>query len=158
MNFYDGKKLARGGRLFMSALLACVFYSVAVPHVSAANDKPELHLTSRPVSGSTLQNSQVIAQGRVSYSDAHDGFQVWLDADRNGHLSNQYILIGKNDSDHQLRVRIEQDGCITDIKEGKGIIKLTGEDQADFSIVVDGDQNVTPDEYAIVAHAGVIVP
>ena len=154
----NGKKLTRGGRLSMSVLLACVFYSGAVTHVSAANDKLGLHLTSLPVSGPTLQNGQVIAQGRVSYSDAHDGFQVWLNAARTGHSPNQYILTGKNDSRHQLRVRAEQDGWIIDIKESQGIIKLTGEEQANFSIVVDGDQNGAPDEYAIVVHAGAIVP
>jgi len=142
----------------LAVLLITSLNMSMAPHAYAADDKPELHLSSRPITDTYLQNGMVIAHGRVIYSEAHNGFQVWLNSPQNGNSPNQYVINGKNDSSHQLRVRTEQEGWTADIKGGKGIISLTREEQASFDIVVDGTQDVMPDQYVIVAQAVAILP
>lgn len=156
MKWYE--RTTRVGVLPLAVLLITSLHMSMTPHAYAADDKPELHLSSRPITDTYLQNGLVIAHGRVICSEAHNGFQVWLNAPQNGSSPYQYVINGKNDSFHQLRVRIEQEGWAEDIKGGKGIIKLTGEEQVNFDIVVDGAQDVMPDQYIIVAEAVAMLP
>ncbi|EMQ1872079.1 invasin, partial [Salmonella enterica] len=80
---------------------------------------------------------------------AHSGYQVWLNAERNGESPDRYVLTGKSNRQHKLYVIIGQNGWVPDNKGGEGIIKRTREMQEQFDIVANGHQSVPVDTYVI---------
>ena len=151
---FDKNKLMQ----LLATLLMSVFILAGISRADAADDEPKMQLSARPLSGTYLQNGTVIGHGTVSYSGVHSGFEVWLDAPQNGGRPGHYVIRGKNNVSHLLHIRLEQEGWAADIKGGKGILLLTGEEQANFDIVVNDAQDVMPDQYAIVAQAVAILP
>ncbi|HGP2366853.1 TPA: AfaD family invasin [Salmonella enterica] len=107
---------------------------------------------------STVRDGEVVARGQISTLLAHSGYHVWLNAEKNGDIPNRYVLIGENNNQHKLSVIIGQNGWIPDIKGGAGIIKQTREVQAQFDIVVNGNQTVAADTYTISVQGGYLEP
>ncbi|EDS3841756.1 AfaD family invasin [Citrobacter portucalensis] len=105
-----------------------------------------------------VRDGQVISHGRISTQQAHSGYQVWLNAEKNGDSPDRYVLTGKNNRQHKLYVIIGQEGWVPDIRSGAGIIKQTRESQERFDIVVNGHQNVPADTYTITVQGRYIAP
>ncbi|MGY0163505.1 AfaD family invasin [Edwardsiella tarda] len=129
-----------------SALLVCVTFGTMQVQ---ANDNMDITLNGISNSTQQVSDGQIVGHGRVSTQQAHSGYQVWLNAERNGDAPHRYILEGKNNRQHKLYVVIDQEGWRPDIKGGLGIIKQTRDVQAQFDIVANGNQNAPVDTYVI---------
>ncbi|ELC8790632.1 invasin [Salmonella enterica] len=105
-----------------------------------------------------VRDGQLIGQGQISTQQPHSGYQVWLKAERVGEAPDRYVLTGVNNSQHKLYVIIGQNGWVPDTRSGTGIIKQTGEVQARFDIVANGQQNVPADIYDITVNGRYIEP
>ncbi|MBH3000328.1 invasin [Serratia marcescens] len=151
---FDKNKLMQ----FLATLLMSVFILAGISRADAADDEPKMQLSARPLSGTYLQNGTVIGHGTVSYSGAHSGFEVWLDAPQNGGRPGHYVIRGKHNASHLLHIRLEQEGWTTEEGSGKGIVTKTRENKVAFDIVADGSQDVLPDQYIMQARTGVIFP
>ncbi|EBS3265855.1 invasin [Salmonella enterica subsp. enterica serovar Java] len=123
-----------------------------------ANEKLVLTLRVGPYFSEQVRDGQVIGHGQISMREAHLGYQVWLDALKSGAAPNQYVITGKNNARHELRVVIGRDGWIPDSKTGNGVIKQTSDIQANFNIVALGNQTVPADEYRIIAQGAYLEP
>ncbi|WP_165283110.1 AfaD family invasin [Serratia sp. 1D1416] len=109
--------------------------------------EPEVSLTARTQGDTRLRDGALVAEGRVRVREAHSGVQVWLDAVKSGDAPDRYVLSGRNHPAHQLRVRLSARDSEADSRDGKGRILRTAEEQVRYEVVVDGDQQASPDEY-----------
>ncbi|EBN6656804.1 hypothetical protein DXM49_24750 [Salmonella enterica] len=66
--------------------------------------------------------------------------------------------MGKGNARNKLHVIINPTGWVPDPKGGDGVIKLTKDVRAYFSVMADGDQIVPADEYSIVVKGECIEP
>ena len=137
-------------RKVVTGLVASMFIGGVLPVV--AGDNPELSMVTLPVVSSHVEDRQVIAHGYISSSENHGGFQVWLDAASLANEPDRYVITGKYDRQHELRIFIGRDGW-QPVKGGRGIVMLTGDSQAEFDVMADGAQDVSGDEYRVVIHA-----
>ncbi|MEB7742506.1 invasin [Escherichia coli] len=123
-----------------------------------ADEKPELTLQTAPHLSTQVRDGQLIARGQISSQAPHLGYRVRLDALKSGDAPDQYLITGKQNSQNRLRVRIGQDGWVPDAEEGNGITRQTGEVQAGFDIVAQGNQTVPADEYQIKVWGAYLAP
>ncbi|MDA6076980.1 invasin [Edwardsiella anguillarum] len=122
-------------------------YPGSIP--AQANDSVDITLNSVSNLSSQVRDGQMISRGRITGQQIRQGYQVWLDAERNGDAPNRYVLTGKNSRQHKLYVIIGQEGWVPDTKDGLGIIKYTRKGQEQFDIVANGNQSVPIDTYVI---------
>ncbi|WP_370605675.1 AfaD family invasin [Citrobacter braakii] len=134
----------------IAALL--VLTTISVFQARADESKPDLTVSMRPHLSSTVHGGEKIGSGQITHQGAHVGFQVWLEGVTSGGAPERYVLRGRNNPGHELRVLIGQDGWIPDSKDGRGIIKQTGEPQASFDIIIDGEQVIEADEYLMTVY------
>ncbi|EAA3110496.1 invasin [Salmonella enterica subsp. enterica serovar Montevideo] len=127
-------------------MVAFVIFGAVYAH---ANDDVDITLNSALNLNSQISDGQLIGYGRISTQQAHSGYQVWLNAERNGESPDRYVLTGKSNRQHKLYVIIGQNGWVPDNKGGEGIIKRTREMQEQFDIVANGHQSVPVDTYVI---------
>lgn len=127
--------------------------------LARAADTPQLSLqiNSGLLSGH-INGERRIGQGRIGYYGQHLGFQVWSDVIKSGQQPNSYVLVGQNNSNNTLRIRIEQNDWQPDHEGGKGIILHYGGESATFDVVVDGDQTVIADHYSLALKGAVLLP
>lgn len=125
--------------------------SLSASGLRAETGQIELKLSMRPIYDRHLVDGQIIGNGKVIYQGEHRGFQVWLTADKRNGAAGRYILRGENNPSQQMLVKLEAEGWILDDGDDKGIILHGGEPRADFNIVIDGNQDVAVDSYAVVA-------
>jgi len=114
-----------------------------------AKAPPDVRLTTNSFPEHEIHDGSIIAKGKVIIQDAHAGVQIWMDAPQSSEAANRYLLIGKNNPAHQLRVCIQQPAGIPDRYHGNGIIIASVDRVVDFEIVVDGKQQFSPDEYEL---------
>ncbi|HBC0970021.1 TPA: adhesin [Escherichia coli] len=88
-----------------------------------------------------------IATGRVVCRDSHTGFHIQMNAWREGYLSGHYLIRGKRDNRHELRVRLEGDGWYGAQDGTQGMLKSGDGEMAMFDVVADSKQYVLADEY-----------
>lgn len=143
-------------RGFITTLL--VLTMISVFQARANESKPDLTVSMRPHLSSRVHGGERIGSGQITHRGAHVGFQVWLDGMASGGAPERYVMRGRNNPSHELRVLIGQDGWIPDSKDGRGIIKQTGEPQASFDIIVDGEQVIEADEYSMAVYGVYLEP
>ncbi|EGO1504648.1 AfaD family invasin [Salmonella enterica] len=136
-----------------------VLTTIPVFQAQADESKPDLTVSMRPHLSSTVHGGEKIGSGQITHQGAHVGFQVWLEGvTSGGGAPERYVLRGRNNPGHELRVLIGQDGWIPDSKDGRGIIKQTGEPQASFDIIIDGEQVIEADEYSMTVYGVYLEP
>ncbi|HBC1707605.1 TPA: Dr family adhesin structural subunit [Escherichia coli] len=136
-------------RMHMVGVMLCVLAGVT--------QAAELNLYMRSGLTGTLRDGERISAGRLMCRDAHTGFQVSLKAAGQGEQAGHYVVTGKNDSRHELRVRIEGNNWHTD-EEGKGMMKSGTEEMVIFYIVADGQQKPAADSYVMQVSGSCIQP
>ncbi|UJD87711.1 hypothetical protein FS594_02300 [Rahnella aquatilis] len=123
-----------------------------------AADAPQLDYRTTGTLPGTIKDGFLVGKGRVMYSGEHSGFRVWSEAPRSGTHPARYMLEGQQNVHNRLRVRIESERGQVDVKEGKGIIILTGDNSILFNVVADGPQNVKADNYSVELRAVALLP
>jgi hypothetical protein len=120
---------------------------------------PELDFrtTAGPLSAK-LPDGYTLGKGRIVHRDTHTGFKVWSERPLSGQQPGHFVLEGRQDPSHKLRVRLEQKEAQPDTEGGKGIIIRTGNDTVLFSVVVDGNQKVAADQYPVALKAATLAP
>lgn len=108
-------------------------------------------------SGEDIRDGTKVGVGRVTYRDAHVGFQVWSSSAGVAEKSNRYYLQGQS-SRHQFRVRLEGSNWHPSGQGENGIQWLGSADNATFDIVADGDQSLFPDRYLIELKSAPLFP
>lgn len=96
-----------------------------------------------------VSNGQRLGHGTVSFNRAHTGFRVWIDGRWSSDRPGSYILVGKYNPEHKLRVRLEGDGWAPDSENSKGIVNYSRDDMVHFYALVDGDQFIQADMYSL---------
>lgn len=124
----------------------------------ATEKVPEIVLSMHPPQDTRLRDGVVIGQGQITFEGEHAGYQVWLDAPKSSSIPGRYVLLGKRNSAHHLRVRLDGESWSGENKDNGGIINATTGERAHFDIVIDGNQHVAADEYAIAANVAAIDP
>lgn len=123
-----------------------------------AADAPQLDYRTTGKLTGTIKDGFLVGKGRVMYTGEHSGFRVWSEAPRSGAYPARYLIEGQQNFHNRLRVRIGSERGQADVKEGKGIIILTGDNSVLFNVVADGTQNVKADNYPIELRAVVLLP
>ncbi|HFW5409032.1 TPA: AfaD family invasin [Salmonella enterica subsp. enterica serovar Saintpaul] len=98
---------------------------------------------------SDLRDGMKIATGRIICRGTHTGFQVWINTHQLENSPGHYIIKGKRDDSHVLRVRIdgaEWSPSVTNDHEG-AVRSYSQNGQVVFDVVADGNQHVAQDEY-----------
>lgn len=139
-------------------LLIAAALCLPAAEVQAAEAVPEVTLNIRPPQETTLRDGTVIGRGRMFFQAAHSGYLVWLNAQKSAPAPGRYVLTGKRNSAHQLRIRLAGEGWSGESKDRGGIVSTTSATRASFQIVIDGNQQAAADEYVITANALAIVP
>lgn len=116
-----------------------------------ADDAAVLNLQMAPTLNGSVHDGQMIGHGQISTQQPHRGYHVWIEARKSGDAPNHYIITGRNNPQHELRVVVGQDGWMPDTKEGKGIVILTEDSLARFDIVAEGSQSIEADDYSLMA-------
>lgn len=107
----------------------------------------ELNLNSLGGMSGELRDGAIVATGRIVCQEAHTRFHVWMNAREDEGRPGHYLVRGKRNSRHEIRIRLGGEGWIPGSAGQQGI-EFQGTDvQAMFNIVVDGRQHVDPDEY-----------
>ncbi|EEJ1196347.1 adhesin [Salmonella enterica] len=117
----------------------------------------ELTLDMRQVVNGSLRDGEKLATGRLVCREAHSGFQVRLEAPTQGEAAERYIIRGKNNIRHELKVRPEGSGWHT-VLGGWGVKKTSTEEHVIFNIVADGQQEPVADEYVLQVTGFCIMP
>jgi len=138
-------------------LMAMAFY-LSTAEANATEGIPEIRLDMRPPQDTFLRDGTVIGHGWLAFQEVHTGYQVWLDASRSSAAPGRYVLVGKRNSAHQLRIRLAGEGWESENEGEGGIVSATTDERTRFDIVIDGHQDVAADEYVITASAAAIVP
>ncbi|AGB84025.1 Enterobacteria AfaD invasin protein [Serratia sp. FGI94] len=136
--------------------LMAAWLSLSAFGVQAGANGIDLKLSMQPINERQLSDGQIIGSGQVTYPGEHRGFQVWLTAEKQNGAAERYILRGSNNNAHRMFVRLERPEWHPDDIGKQGIILYTGEARADFNIVIDGDQAVAADNYAVPALVGAL--
>lgn len=76
-------------------------------------------------------------------------FRVWSDEQKAGNTPTVLLLSGQQDPRHHIQVRLEGEGWQPDTVSGRGAILRTAADNASFSVVVDGNQEVPADTWTL---------
>ncbi|QEM93787.1 invasin [Kosakonia radicincitans] len=139
-------------------LLIATAICLPAAEAQAAETIPEVTLNIRPPQDTKLRDGTVIGRGRMVFQEAHSGYLVWLNAQKSTSAPGRYVLTGKRNSAHQLRIRLAGEGWSGENKDRGGIIRSTSATRASFQIVIDGNQQAVADEYVITANALAIVP
>lgn len=138
-------------------LLATVFCLPAVG-VCAREAIPAIALDIHPPQEMQLRDGLVIGRGQVSFQPPHSGYQVWLNGRRRVATPGRYVLVGKHNPEHQLRIRLTGEGWSAGHDNNGGITSAAVNERLYFDIVVDGTQQAEADEYIITASAAAIIP
>lgn len=116
--------------------------------ISAQLQAAELNMVPRHGMNGDLRDGTKIATGRITCREAHTGFMVWMNARQSESTPGHYIIQGRRDDRHELRVRIGGEGWSESVTEGReGVVTHRPDEQAVFDVLADGDQHVSPDEY-----------
>lgn len=110
----------------------------------------EMRLEAREKAGMSgvLRDGMRVMTGRIVCRESHTGFYVWMLNRQVEARPGHYIVQGRRDSRHEMRVRLEGDGWSPGGAEGQpGMVNTGPEEQAVFDVVADGGQHVAPDEY-----------
>lgn len=139
-------------------LLIVAAFCLPATQAQAAEAVPEVTLNIHPSQETKLRDGTVIGYGRIVFQAAHSGYLAWLNAQKSAPTPGRYVLTGKRDSAHQLRVRLAGEDWSGESKDRGGIVSTTSATRASFQIVIDGNQQAAADEYVITANALAIVP
>lgn len=95
-----------------------------------------------------IEDGTILARGHIIDNQPHSGFGVWMDAP-SPQGNQHYILSGRNNSTHQLHVRLEGEKWQLNDMNGKGIVLHSTDVSARFRIVADGNQHVASDSWRL---------
>lgn len=138
-----------------TALLAALLAGGAAQAAEAP--KLDFRATAGPLSGQ-LPDGFTLGKGRIVHRDAHTGFRVWSERPLSGQQPGHFVLEGRQNPQHQLRVRLEHKDAQPDAEGEKGMTIRTGDETAFFSVVVDGNQKVAADQYPIALKVAALAP
>ncbi|WP_264373411.1 AfaD family invasin [Kosakonia radicincitans] len=91
-------------------LLIATAICLPAAEAQAAETIPEVTLNIRPPQDTKLRDGTVIGRGRMVFQEAHSGYLVWLNAQKSTSAPGRYVLTGKRNSAHQLRIRLAGEG------------------------------------------------
>lgn len=95
-----------------------------------------------------LRDGMKIATGRIICREAHTGFHIRINARQQESRPGHYIIQGRRDSRHELRVRIAGEGWSPSVTGGQeGMVSYGQREQGVFDVVADGRQRVEADKY-----------
>lgn len=109
----------------------------------------ELNLNSQGGMGGELRDGVIIATGRMVCREAHTNFHVWMNAREDEGHPGHYLVRGKRDSQHEIRIRLEGEGWYPVPAGKQGVVHLGTEALVMFDVVADGKQYAAPDEYVL---------
>ncbi len=118
--------------------------------LSVFSQAAEIELSLQHKNGGSLSDGTRMATGRILCRDSHSGFHVWMNAQKAEVQSAHYIIKGQLNNQHEMRVRLSGDGWYPSTTgEHNGIVKIGRDENAIFDILIDGNQNLTPDRYTL---------
>ncbi|HBA3709468.1 TPA: AfaD family invasin [Salmonella enterica subsp. enterica serovar Typhimurium] len=121
---------------------------VVLMFVSWLSQAVEMNLDARNGMSGELRDGVRMATGRILCREAHSEFHIWMNTQQVENRPGRYIVEGKYNTRHKIRVRLEGDGWLSSaINASRDVIKVGSAEQAAFDVVADGNQSVAPDEY-----------
>lgn len=121
-----------------------------------AADSPRLALLMRHgLQAGVLNDGTALGKGILISQDAHVGFLLRSDPSVASLQYGHYILVGKQNRAHLLRVRLAPQRCGE--AGGSGMVLLSSGDRAVFDVLADGNQSVEADSYALNVRAQLLL-
>ncbi|EEY3971055.1 adhesin [Escherichia coli] len=134
----------------MKKRILAAISSTLIIILTGESQATELALYPQYNNGGRLADATRIAKGRIVCQNAHSGFHIWMNAQKAGEQLGHYIIKGQTNSQHEIRVRLSGDGWLpATTGEHNGIVRIGRDENAIFDVLIDGDQNVTPDRYTL---------
>ncbi|HHR5860526.1 TPA: AfaD family invasin [Providencia alcalifaciens] len=147
--------LLTGMKILQWGLIGIVLGGSCVSALAA--NSPQVVVQSRSgLSAGALGDGQLIAQGRVTYSEPHQGFRVWSEGSQVQGQAHRYQLMSAGG--HSLNIRLAGKGWQSDTQTGNGIVNRTGELSQSFDVEVDGAQTLPVDTWVLIFQAVVLQP
>lgn len=131
----------------MHVLPGCL--AVVMVMMAGVSQAAELSLDVRKAMGAELRDGEKIATGRIICREAHTGFYIRMNGYEDEGRPGHYLIQGKHDSRHELRVRVEGEGWSVVTEGERRLVKAGTEEQVVFDVVSDGSQRAGADEYVI---------
>ncbi|EGX3148634.1 hypothetical protein BUX93_004721 [Salmonella enterica subsp. enterica serovar Typhimurium] len=126
-----------------------VNFAVMAVALFATNSMVSVYAVNQQLNSATKLFSVKLGATRVIYHGSHSGFRVWSDEQKAGNTPTVLLLSGQQDPRHHIQVRLEGEGWQPDTVSGRGAILRTAADNASFSVVVDGNQEVPADTWTL---------
>ena len=123
-----------------------------------AAEVPQLALQVRAVQfAGPVADGTLLVQGSVNSGEPHTGFRVWSEAAQNG-APQRYILTGRGSHNHRIRVRLVGRDWQPDVMTGRGMVLMSSDYGAPFSVELDGDQMLPADTWPLQLQAVTLLP
>ncbi|TBN97381.1 adhesin [Salmonella enterica subsp. salamae serovar 13,22:z:-] len=132
----------------MKKSVLSVFSIAVLMIVTNLSQAAEVTLEAREGMSGSLRDGMRVATGSVVCRENHTGFQIKMNALPVDNSPGHYIVQGRRDKRHEMRVRLGGDGWSVSVAEGQeGVSRPGNGELVIFDVVVDGNQHVAPDEY-----------
>jgi hypothetical protein len=142
---------AEAGHLLRILLFALFFCSTTV----IANDTV-LQLSMVHLEGSSLNDGHLIGRGRVRCGGEQSGFRVWMAPEFLTPDKHSYVLNMANNEQVKLHIRLQGHGWQPAMTSDLGIGKVGRDSSAEFEIVANGNQLLSPGIYTLRINAACI--
>lgn len=127
---------------------------------ACANNTPRLALQMKHgLQAHVVKDGMRLGQGILVSHGAHAGFQLWSETQTSSLPAGHYVLSGKQDGAHKLRILLVPRGIVPEENLGsmKMVLNTTG-DRVTFDVLADGEQRVEADRYMLDIRGTVLPP
>lgn len=125
-----------------------------------ADDAPRLLLQmKRGLLADTVKDGMRLGKVTLVSHETHTGFRLWADAQTVSPQAGHYVLSGKQNGAHQLRIRlVPQNLAVADKPGSAETVLNTADDRIAFEVLTDGDQTVAADSYVLNVSGALLRP
>ncbi|OSN03522.1 AfaD family invasin [Lonsdalea iberica] len=143
----------------VAGLLAGILFVMTTSPVQA-DETPRLALRMKhDLQAHVVKDGMRLGQGTLVSHEAHAGFRLWSEVQSSSFLTGHYVLSGKQDGEHKLRIRLVPRDLIAEGNPASSEMVLnTRDDRVTFDILADGEQRVEADRYRLDISGTVLLP
>ncbi|MFP1832554.1 AfaD family invasin [Lonsdalea quercina] len=116
-----------------------------------ADETPRLGLRMKHgLQAHVVKDGMRLGQGTLVSHEAHAGFRLWSEVQTSSFPTGHFVLSGKQNDAHKLRIRLVPRGLTAEGSPGSSEMVLnTKDDRVVFDVIADGEQRVEADHYRL---------
>jgi len=142
----------------MSLLASLLLFTGAGGNMATAAEAPQLMLQMKQsLLAGNIKDGMRLGQGMIISHSEHAGFSIWSDKTSAALRAGHFLLRGKREAAHILKVRLEPKGInAAETPDGQGMHFNTSDTRVSFNIIADGDQSPQADSYTLDINAALV--